>query len=200
MGWRGVVALSFLWGTACLACSTEVELSSWKYITKDNAPAVLGFASEGEAYQLLKCNTAEDFLNYRFSIGNDLVEGAGSCYQPIARSFTPDDLHRVRQKIASDLSKKNSATVSRLGFSIGLAAASILISKAIVEELIKVIPITVATGLVLYYSHRKLATVTQFQREKATILAYLCNLDASYSSPSSLAIVEEVLIKYLNDI
>ena len=108
-------------------------------------------------------------------------------------------LNAVKEKITAELDGKVVDQLTRIVFSASLAAASILISKAIVADLVKVIPITLATGMGLFYTHRKLVTILQALEEKKVILQDLDQIDTRHSSDASLAIIEEVLVKYLNN-
>ena len=199
MAERAVVFLAIL---VLVGCGAQEEVAETEFIMKGNSPAVIGFVRiADDKYVLAKCNTEEDFADYRNLLGGDYTDRDNNpCYLPIMRAFTATELTMIKEKIAAELEGKVTDQLTRIVFSASLAAASLLISRAIVAELVKVIPITLATGLGLFYVQRKLVTILQSLEEKRVILQDLDQIDTRHSSDSSLSIVEEVLVKYLSSI
>ena len=194
-------ATVFLAMLVLVGCGVKEEIAGTEFIMQGNSPAVIGFVRvTDDRYVLVRCNTEKDFVSYRtLHGGNYTDEDNDLCQLPVRRVFTAAELNAVKEKITAELDGKVVDQLTRIVFSVSLAAASILISKAIVADLVKVIPITLATGMGLFYTHRKLVTILQSLEEKKVILQDLDQIDTRHSSDASLAIIEEVLVKYLNN-
>ena len=167
------------------------------YVVRGEAQAVLGLVQAAEGWLLLRCNSEQDWHNYRDD--EKQTTEAGTCHAASPQIFTTAELAEAQQHIAADLHHGTGKKVVQVGLSATLAAFSLLISRAIVADLKKVIPITLAVGLGLYHVHRQVHRIVSLQQEKETALAELRDPSQRHYSATSLTIVEEVLLRYLTN-
>ena len=154
-----------------------------QYITASEQSALLAFVSITDGYKLVHCNSFDDLAN-----------GATNCRE-IVPHLTLEQLAEVKDKLEAELttsSKYRNWLLPTL-----FAVASVVVSKAVVRDLMKVVPITFAVGIVLSYGQRQLLHIVQFRDEKRVIVEELQGLDSEHRSSTSLTIVEEVLLSYL---
>lgn len=184
----------FLW-LVCMLSSCGAEVSVPAYVVRGEAAGVLGFARAEDGWLLLRCNNESDLHAYRH--GEEQQAGEGLCHAALLRIFSTAELAAAQQRIAADLQRGTGERAVQIGFSVTLAALSLLISHAIVADLRKVIPITLAVGLGLYHAHRKVQQIVSMQQGKETALAELCDTKTRHNSSMSLTSIEEVLLRYL---
>lgn len=168
--------------SSCGNPSTK-EPATIQYITASEQSALLAFVPVAEGYQLVHCNSLDD-----------LADKASRC-RTVSQQLTIEQLTEVRNKIEAELAT-SSGYRSWLLPTV-LAVASAIVSKAVVRDLIKVVPITFAVGIVLSYGQKRLLQIVQFHEEKRVIVEELQDLDSEHRSSTSLTIVEEVLLSYL---
>ena len=199
-------------------CGTQAYQPA--YVVRGEAQAVLGLVQVEDGWLLLRCNREHDLQVYslRSQDASPLASSPssqdslplsrsradeaqqaddGACHTALPRIFTTAELAAAQHRIATDLQRGAGERATQIGFSISLAALSLLISRAIVADFKKVIPITLAVGLGLYHAHRQVQQVVFMQKEKATALAELRDPRQRHYSATSLASVEEVLLRYL---
>lgn len=177
---------------ACTFSACGVEVSVPAYIVRGNAPAALGFVQTDKGWLLLKCNTEQDFLAYRHdNPSND------TCHVPLARHFTTAELATAQQQLSAELDRGKQDHVVGVAFAAALAAASALVSRAVVADMKKVVAITLVVGFTLFHVHRKLLTIVSLREEKRVALAELLAPDVRHNSDGALVSIEEVLLRYL---
>ena len=159
------------------------ELTTIQYITASEKSALLAFVPVTEGYQLVHCN----------SLG-DLLDDTSRC-RIVSQQLTIEQLTEVRNKIEAELA--TSSGYHRWLLPTLLAVASAIVSKAVVRDLIKVVPITFVVGIVLSYGQKRLLQIVQFHEEKRVIVEELQDMNSEHRSSTSLTIVEEVLLSYL---
>ena len=178
---------------ALSSCGTQTYQPA--YVVRGEAQAVLGFVQAEEGWLLLRCHSEHDWHNYRYDKEQRTDEEA--CHAASPRIFTTAELAEAQQRIAADLHRGAGEHVVQVGFSAALAAFSLLISRAIVADLKKVIPLTLAVGLGLYHAYRQVQRIVSLHQEKTTALAELRDPRQRHYSATSLNIVEDVLLRYL---
>ena len=187
-------------------CGTQAYQPA--YVVRGEAQAVLGLVQVEDGWLLLRCNRehdlhvhslrSQDAASLSCSRDDEAQQADdGACRTALPRIFTTAELATAQRRIATDLQRGAGERATQIGFSISLAALSLLISRAIVADFKKVIPITLAVGLGLYHAHRQVQQVVVMQKEKATALAELRDPRQRHYSATSLANVEEVLLRYL---
>ena len=162
---------------------TAVSPSAVQYITTSEASALLAFVPVTEGYQLVRCNSL-----------TDLTDKNSRC-RVISQVLTIEQLVEVRNKLKAELT--NSSRYRSWLLPTLLATASIVVSKAVLRDLIKVVPITFGVGIVLSYGQKQLLRIVQFHDEKRVIIEELQDMSSEHRSSTSLTIIEEVLLSYL---
>ena len=162
--------------------SSVREPAILQYITASEKSALLAFVPVAEGYQLVHCNSLDDLVDI-------------SRCRTVSQQLTIEQLTEVRNKIEAELATSSGYRSWLLPTL--LAVASVVVSKAVVRDLIKVVPITFAVGLVLSYGQKRLLQIVQFHEEKRVIVEELQDMNSEHRSPTSLTIVEEVLLSYL---
>lgn len=180
----------------CGLCCCAAPVAAPTYIVRGDAPGALGFVQVEDRWLLVRCNTEQQQLNYRY---DDEQHEDMLCYVPLPRLFTTAQLAAAQQRLAADLHRGTGEQVGRVGFSVALAALSLLISRAVVADIKKVIPITLGIGFILYHAHHKVMSIVALQKEKVTALAALRDLHTRHHSDAPLSSVEGVLVQYLNN-
>ena len=165
------------------------------YVVRGEAAGALGFVRAADGWLLLHCNSESDLHAYRH--GEEHQAGEGLCQAALPRIFSTAELAAAQQRIAADLQRGTGERAVQIGFSVTLAALSLLISRAIVADLKKVIPITLAVGFGLYHAHRKVQQIVSMQQGKGTALAELRDAQARHHSSMSLTSIKELLLRYL---
>lgn len=160
---------------------TKTTPATVQYITASEASALLAFVPETGGYRLVRCNNLAELTDNR-------------C-RTLSQLLTVEQLTEVRDKLEAELTALSSSRSWLLPAL--LAVASVVVSKAVVRDLIKVVPITFAVGIVLTYSQKQLLRVVQFHDEKQIIVEELQDFGSEHRSSTSLIIIEEVLLSYL---
>ena len=184
-------------GWLLLRCNREHDLHAYSLRSQDSLPLASSLRSQ-DSLPLASSLRSLDSLPLARSRADEAQQADdGACHTALPRVFTTAELAAAQHRIATDLQRGAGERATQIGFSISLAALSLLISRAIVADFKKVIPITLAVGLGLYHAHRQVQQVVFMQKEKATALAELRDPRQRHYSDTSLASVEEVLLRYL---
>lgn len=162
---------------------TATAPATVQYITSSEASALLAFVPVTGGYQLVRCNSLNDFLD------------EDSRCQTISQVLTVERLTEVKDRLEAELT--DSSRYRSWFLPTLLAVASIVVSKAVLRDLIKVVPITFAVGIVLSYGQKQLLRIVQFHDEKRVIVEELQDMNNEHRSSTSLTIIEEVLLSYL---
>lgn len=189
---RRIVVCTLL---VCALSGCGEQVSAPTYVVRGEAAGVLGFVRAGDDWLLLRCHHVRDLRAYRHDAERHAREEL--CRAALARTFSTAELAAAQQRIAADLQRGMGERAMQISFSVTLAALSLLLSRAIVADLRKVIPITLAVGFGLYHAHRRVQQVVSMQHSKETALAELRDPQARHNSNTSLTAVEEVLLRYL---
>ena len=165
------------------------------YVGRGESAGVLGFVCARDGWVLLRCDRVRDLQAYRYDEEQQASEVP--CRAALPRIFTTAELDAAQQRIAADLQRGAGERAVQISFSVTLAALSLLLSRAIVADSKKVVPITVAVGFGLYHAYRRVQQIVSMQRGKETALAELRAPETRHNSDTSLTAVEEVLLSYL---
>ncbi len=180
---------------ALSSCGRQVSVPA--YVVRGASAGVLGFVRSVDGWLLLRCNHERDLHAYRH--GDEQQEaGKELCQAVLPRIYTTAELAAAQQRLAADLQRGTGEHAKQIGFSVALVALSLLISRAIVADVKKLIPITLAIGLALHHAHQRVGQIVSMQPGKETALAELRAPEVRHNSSMSLTIVEEVLSRYLD--
>jgi len=189
---RRIVVCTLL---VCASSSCSEQGSVPTYVGRGESAGVLGFVRAGDGWMLLRCERERDLQAYRHD--EERQAGEVPCRTALPRTFTTAELAAAQQRIAADLQRGAGDRVAQISFSVTLAALSLLLSRAIVADVKKVVPITLAVGFILYHAYRRVQQIVSMQRGKETALAELRAPETRHNSDTSLSAVEEVLLSYL---
>ena len=194
-----VVVFVLMW---CSLCRCAAPVAEPSYIVRGDAPGALGFVAVADRWLLVHCSTEQQLFNYQYDAeqhehGHE--DEDMFCHAPLPRLFTTAELAAAQQRLAADLHRGIGDQVGRVSFSVAFAALSLLVSRAVVADIKKVIPLTLGIGFVLYHAHHKVMSIVALQKEKVTALAELRDHNARHYSEASLPSVEGVLVQYLNN-
>ena len=189
---RRIVVCTLL---ACASSSCSEQVSAPTYVVRGESAGALGFVHTGDGWLLLRCDRVRDLQAYRHD--EERQAGEVPCRAALPRTFTTAELDTAQQRIAADLQRGAGDRVAQISFSVTLATLSLLLSRAVVADVKKVVPITLAVGFGLYHAYRRVQQIVSMQRGKETALAELRAPEARHNSDASLTAVEEVLLSYL---
>lgn len=184
----------------CGLCRCAAPVAEPTYIVRGDAPGALGFVPVEDRWLLVHCSQEQQLFDYRYGAeqhghkDEDML-----CHVPLPRLFTTAELAAAQQRLAADLHRGTGDQAVRVGFAVAFAALSLLISRAVVADSKKVIPLTLGIGFVLYHAHHKVMSIVALQKEKVTALAELRDPNTRHHSNAPLPSVEGVLIQYLNN-
>ena len=176
--------------------SCAVEVASPAYIVRGNAPGVLGFMPVSNGWLLLRCNTLADWHAYHQASADDSKADI-ACHPSLPRHFTTEELAATQQRLAASQQQSKLQRAAHITLSLVLAAASVPISRALVADLKKVIPITLVVGLALHHVQQEIGHIIMLSKEKNTARAELHNPSVLHRSTTALTSIEEVLIQQL---